>query len=67
MLKCPHFRVRTGYKPTQTLMKKKKNKQTNKKNKQNTRKKEKKKDRTKNNKSRVTRCSLAIVIYTERR
>ena len=65
MLKCPHFRVRTGYKPTQTLMKKKK---TNKKNKQNTRKKEKKKkDRTKNNKSRVTRCSLAIVIYTERR
>ena len=24
MLKCPHFRVRTGYKPTQTLMKKKK-------------------------------------------
>ena len=40
MLKCPHFRVRTGYKPTQTLMKKKK---TIKKNKQNTRKKEKKK------------------------
>ena len=36
------FRVRTGYKPTQTLMKKKK-KQTNKKNKQKTRKKEKKK------------------------
>lgn len=26
MLKCPHFRVRTGYKPTQTLMKKKKQK-----------------------------------------
>ena len=40
MLKCPHFRVRTGYKPT--LMKKKK-KQTNKKNKQKTRKKQKKK------------------------
>lgn len=36
MLKCPHFRVRTGYKPTQTLMKKKTNKQK-------TRKKEKKK------------------------
>lgn len=34
---CPHFRVRTGYKPTQTLIKK----QT-KKNKQKTRKKEKK-------------------------
>lgn len=33
MLKCPHFRVRTGYKPTQTLMKKKKKqiKKTNKK------------------------------------
>ena len=31
MLKCPHFRVRTGYKPTQTLMKKKKQiKKTNK-------------------------------------
>lgn len=41
MLKCPHFRVRTGYKPTQTLMKKKT--KTNRKNKQNTRKKEKKK------------------------
>lgn len=39
MLKCPHFRVRTGYKPTQTLMKKK----TNKKNEQKTRKKGKKK------------------------
>ena len=42
MLKCPHFRVRTGYKPTQTPMKKKK-KKTNKKNKQKTRKKGKKK------------------------
>lgn len=41
MLKCPHFRVRTGYKPTQTLMKKK-NKQIKKTNKK-LEKKEKKK------------------------
>lgn len=43
MLKCPHFRVRTGYKPTQTLTKKKTKQKTNKTNKQKTRKKEKKK------------------------
>lgn len=36
---CPHFRVRTGYKTTQTLIKKKQIKKTNK---QKTRKKGKK-------------------------
>ena len=43
MLKCPHFRVRTGYKPTQTLMKKKKiNKQIKKTNKTLEKRKKKK-------------------------
>lgn len=41
MLKCPHFRVRTGYKPTQTLMKKK-NKQIKKTNKTLEKRKKKK-------------------------
>ena len=35
MLKCPHFRVRTGYKPTQTPMKKKRQKKKKKKKKKN--------------------------------
>ena len=48
MLKCPHFRVRTGYKPTQTLMKKK-NKQIKKTNKKlEKRKKKKREQRTTN-------------------